>query len=128
MIRELSCAGFIMRNTSNHVEAGIAAVSARLENGTLRVLEGRCPNLLAEAALYASQKHSSAEEPVTARIRRRQEAMPVSDSAVDADDSRGAQTVLPAQAAVTSFTKSQLTFQERIAMERQRQDREPSLS
>jgi hypothetical protein len=52
LIRELRCAGFIMRNTSNHVESGIAAVSARLENGTLRVLEGRCPNLLAEAALY----------------------------------------------------------------------------
>jgi hypothetical protein len=36
----------------NALRPGIAAVSARLENGTLRVLEGRCPNLLAEAALY----------------------------------------------------------------------------
>ena len=127
-ISELKCAGFVVRKGNNSLGTGIPAVHARLNDGRLRILHGRCPNLLAEAALYASQKHSSAEEPVTARIRRRQEAMPVSDSAVDADDSRGAQTVLPAQAAVTSFTKSQLTFQERIAMERQRQDREPSLS
>jgi len=28
------------------------AVRARLENGTLKVLKGRCPNLLREAGLY----------------------------------------------------------------------------
>lgn len=32
--------------------AGIAAVRARLETGTLKVVAGACPNLLAEAALY----------------------------------------------------------------------------
>jgi hypothetical protein len=31
---------------------GIAAVAARLENGTLKVLAGACPNLLREASLY----------------------------------------------------------------------------
>ena len=31
---------------------GIAAVSARLEDGRLKVLEGRCPNLLTEAGMY----------------------------------------------------------------------------
>ncbi len=31
---------------------GIAAVRARLEDGALRLLSGRCPNLLAEAGLY----------------------------------------------------------------------------
>jgi hypothetical protein len=36
----------------NALRPGIAAVSARLENGALRVLEGRCPNLPAEAGLY----------------------------------------------------------------------------
>ncbi len=49
---ELRYAGFVVREGDNALRPGIAAVSARLENGTLRVLEGRCPNLLAEAALY----------------------------------------------------------------------------
>ena len=34
------------------MRAGIAAVTARLENGTLRIVQGRCPNLLSEAELY----------------------------------------------------------------------------
>ena len=49
---ELRCAGFVVREGNNALRPGIAAVSARVENGTLRVLEGACPNLLAEAALY----------------------------------------------------------------------------
>lgn len=31
---------------------GIAAVSARVENGTLKILKDACPNLLHEAGLY----------------------------------------------------------------------------
>jgi hypothetical protein len=62
---ELRCAGFKVLEGSNALRPGIAAVSARLENGTLRVLEGRCPNLLAEAALYrysdaAGERHAEA--------------------------------------------------------------------
>jgi hypothetical protein len=49
---ELRCAGFAVLEGSNALRPGIAAVSARVENGTLRVQEGRCPNLLYEAALY----------------------------------------------------------------------------
>jgi hypothetical protein len=49
---ELRCAGFTVREGNNALRPGLAAVSARLENGTLRVVEGCCPNLLAEAALY----------------------------------------------------------------------------
>ena len=49
---DLRCAGFTVRAGSNALRPGIAAVSARLENGRLKVLEGRCPNLLAEASLY----------------------------------------------------------------------------
>jgi hypothetical protein len=51
-ISELRAAGFAISRGSNARQAGIAAVSARLEDGTLRVLEGRCPNLLREAGLY----------------------------------------------------------------------------
>jgi hypothetical protein len=62
---ELRCAGFAVKEGDNALRPGIAAVSARLENGTLRVLEGRCPNLLAEAALYrysddAGDRHAEA--------------------------------------------------------------------
>jgi hypothetical protein len=62
---ELRCAGFVVQAGDNALRPGIAAVSARLEHGTLRVLEGRCPNLLAEAALYrygsdAGDRHAEA--------------------------------------------------------------------
>ena len=51
-ICELRCANFVVRGGDNELRPGIAAVSARISNGTLRVVEGRCPNLLAEAGLY----------------------------------------------------------------------------
>jgi hypothetical protein len=76
----------------------------------------------------ARQKHSSAEEPVTARIRRRQEANPSSDPAIGHDDELEAGAVFSQEAGENSFAKPQMTFQERIAMERQRKDQEPSLS
>jgi len=37
---------------NNALRAGLAAVGARLREGTVRVVEGSCPNLLAEAGLY----------------------------------------------------------------------------
>jgi hypothetical protein len=49
---ELRCAGFRVHEGHNALRPGIAAVSARLEAGTLRVVQGSCPNLLAEAGLY----------------------------------------------------------------------------
>jgi hypothetical protein len=49
---ELLTAGFKVRPGPNSLTLGIAAVTARLGKGTLRVLQGRCPNLLAEAELY----------------------------------------------------------------------------
>jgi hypothetical protein len=64
---ELRCAGFTVREGNNALRPGIGAVSARLENGTLRVLEGRCPNLLAEAGLYRysdDERDGHAEVPV----------------------------------------------------------------
>jgi hypothetical protein len=49
---ELRWAGFVVHEGSNALRPGIAAVSARIEAGRLKVVEGSCPNLLAEAALY----------------------------------------------------------------------------
>jgi hypothetical protein len=51
-IAQLCSAGFKVHRGNNDIRLGIAAVRARLENGTLRVLSGACPNLLAEAGLY----------------------------------------------------------------------------
>jgi hypothetical protein len=94
------------------------------------------------------QKQLSAEEPVTARIRRRTEAVPVSDPAIqpDAPESGASPsakstdqavaddqtpTAIPTDYASTSrqeAVKPQMTFQERLAIERQRKDPEPSLT
>jgi hypothetical protein len=49
---ELIRAGLKVRPGINDLRAGIMAVTARLESGRLRVMAGRCPNLLYEAALY----------------------------------------------------------------------------
>ncbi len=60
---ELRMAHFKVREGNNSLRPGIAAVTARLEDGALRVVEGCCPNLLAEAGLYrysdeAGERHS----------------------------------------------------------------------
>ena len=77
------------------------------------------------------QKQSSAEEPVTARIRRRTEANLACDSAIQPDTAVpgvGAPADPPTGAVLDFSSKPQMTFQERIAMERQHNDQEPSLS
>jgi N12 class adenine-specific DNA methylase len=76
----------------------------------------------------ARQKQFSAEEPVTARIRRRTEALPTSDPAIQPDAASGAGTFPPESTAQDSSSKSQMTYQERLAMERRRMNSEPSLS
>jgi hypothetical protein len=49
---ELNRRGLKVAKGINELRAGIGAVTARIENGGLKILEGRCPNLLAEAELY----------------------------------------------------------------------------
>ncbi len=51
-ICELRCAGFTILKGDNAKKPGISAVQARLEDGSLKVLKGRCPNLIAESELY----------------------------------------------------------------------------
>jgi hypothetical protein len=46
------------------IRPGIAAVSARLENGTLKVAEGACANLLSEARLYRYGEEAGGEVPI----------------------------------------------------------------
>jgi hypothetical protein len=51
-IAELRRAGHCVVRGKNDLTLGIAAVTARLEAGMLRVVEGRCPKLVWEAGLY----------------------------------------------------------------------------
>jgi hypothetical protein len=51
-IEELRCAGFVVQKGNNTLQAGIAAVQARIQTGRLKVHATRCPNLLSEAGLY----------------------------------------------------------------------------
>ena len=63
---ELTCAGFTVRAGKNGLRPGIAAVNARIQNGTLKIYPGACPNLLAEAGLYRysdDPREKSAEIP-----------------------------------------------------------------
>jgi hypothetical protein len=52
LIAELKSAGYVIRKANNDRELGITAVRGRVENHGLRICEGWCPNLLAEAQLY----------------------------------------------------------------------------
>src|SRR5205823_9610634 len=65
---ELRAAGLNVRRGDNDIRLGIAAVTARLRTGRLRVVRGACPNLLAEAALYrypsASERLTAGENPI----------------------------------------------------------------
>jgi hypothetical protein len=66
-INELIGADFTVIAGRNARRLGIGAVSARLENGTLRVVHGACPNLLREAELYRYAPEEEArrtEEPL----------------------------------------------------------------
>jgi len=93
-----------------------------------RIKALKAANTIEAAPQRARQKHSSAEEPVTARIRRRTEALPASDPAIQPDAAApGAGAAATPEAGENSPNKPQMTFQERIAMERRRQDQEPNL-
>jgi hypothetical protein len=76
----------------------------------------------------ARQKHSTAEEPITARIRRRAAGNAASDEVVEHDAASDAGQSVPPESPQNSSIKPLATFQERIEMERQCEDRQPSLS
>ncbi|CAN5191023.1 hypothetical protein BH10PLA2_BH10PLA2_17200 [soil metagenome] len=65
-IAEMRYANFKVVPGNNAIQLGIAAVSARLADGTLRVVESSCPDLLAEACLYRypEQGEGGSENPL----------------------------------------------------------------
>jgi hypothetical protein len=62
-LEELRAAGHVIRPGVNELRAGIAAVTARLRTGRLKVNPRGCPNLCAEAQLYRYPSEGG-EEPV----------------------------------------------------------------
>ncbi len=60
---ELIAAGLKVQKGLNPIRPGIMAVSARLESGRLKVLEGACPKLLYEASLYRYPEGGGSEVP-----------------------------------------------------------------
>jgi hypothetical protein len=67
-IEELRAAGHKVRRGPNDIRPGIAAVTARIRTGRLKVHTAACPNLLAEARLYRypseAERTRSGENPV----------------------------------------------------------------
>jgi hypothetical protein len=93
-----------------------------------RIKAVKVANTIEATPQRARQKQSAAEEPVTARIRRRQETNPASNSALAHDGNSDTGAALSSKAGEISTVKPPITFQERIAMERRGGDREPTLS
>jgi hypothetical protein len=67
-IEELRAAGLTVRPGDNDIRPGIAAVTARLRTGRLKVRRSACPNLIEEARLYryptASERAVQGEDPI----------------------------------------------------------------
>jgi hypothetical protein len=67
-IAGLRAAGLIVRGGDNDIRAGIAAVSARLQTGRLRILRSACPQLVHEATLYrypsSAERQRGHENPI----------------------------------------------------------------
>jgi hypothetical protein len=67
-IEELRASGLVVRRGDNDIRPGIAAVSARLRTGRLKVRRDACPELLNEARLYrypsAAERALRGENPV----------------------------------------------------------------
>jgi N12 class adenine-specific DNA methylase len=87
-----------------------------------RIKALKAANNIEAAPQRVRQKHSSAEEPITARIRRRTEALLVPAEPIESDAASGEGSALPPSSAQNSSVEQQLKFQERIAMERRQTD------
>jgi hypothetical protein len=65
---ELRASGLVVRRGTNDIRPGVAAVTARVRTGRLKVHRGACPNLIAEARLYryptAAERLLRGENPV----------------------------------------------------------------
>ena len=91
------------------------------------IKEQNATNSIETTPQRMQRKQAAAEEPITARIRRRQDADSASDHPVEQQVSTQPSAPQPPAGGEDLSVGQPTTFQERIAMERQRQDHEPSL-
>ena len=128
---------FELTSLRDQLKAGLSATAQMQDDDagpSVSELAEKIKSLKAAHSIEATpqrvrQKQSTAEEPVTARIRRRTESVSASDQDVQPDAASPAGETMPPAAGENSSSKPQLSFQERIAMERERQrkDQEPNL-
>jgi hypothetical protein len=100
-----------------------------------RIKALKAANTIEATPQRARQKQAAAEEPVTARIRRRQDAHTAGGEPVQPGDAPAAHTALPHAPEpandnhpAANDNRPPLSFAERIALERQRQDQGPGLA
>ncbi len=99
---------------------GKASTAADLAD---RIKALKAANTIEAAPQRARRKHSAAEEPITARIRRRQEENAIADPTVGTDATPAANELnsLDSHAGGIAGGKQPMTFRERIIQERRQQ-------
>ena len=88
----------------------------------------KAANSVEAAPQRVGQRQSTAEEPITARIRRRREAILGSDRSLITEVSTGTGSAPPQDSIPLSSAVSQFSFQQRIALQRHDQQINPRLS
>jgi hypothetical protein len=83
--------------------------------------------IYAEVSCPRPLRHSTAEEPITVRIRKRQDASVASNETVYHDGAPTSSPAVQPEAGENTPSSQPMRFQERIAMERRRPDHETSL-
>jgi hypothetical protein len=109
-------------NSESDDESGPSAFGLADKIKTLKAA-----NTIEATPQRARQKHSTAEEPITARIRRRAEATPASAQAIESDTATDGGTAQPSASLENSPAELLMTFEDRITMERKHKDDRPSL-
>jgi len=119
----------------DHLKAGLSGATpqpGREPGPRVSELAERIKALKAAHSIEATpqgvrQKQSTAEEPVTARIRRRTEALPAADPVIESGAASSPETAEALESLQNSSRKLPLAFQECIAMVRQRKDDGPEI-
>jgi len=117
----------------DQLKHGLSAPQPQADGGpTVSELAERIKSLKSAHSIDATpqrarQKPSTAEEPVIARIRRRQESNALADEAIGWNRATAAELTLSPETAQHSTSTLPLTFQERIATKRQGHEQEPRL-
>ena len=119
---------FELTELRDQLKAGLSASAQARGDEARQAVAGIAERIKALKAAHSieaapqriRQKHATAEEPVTARIRRRKEAVPAADAVIqpEAAASPSGTSQLPESTAQASSIKPQMTFQECLASER----------